>query len=543
MSEPSFVCVAALALAVLSSAACDGSSVTGRRPDDAGARDAAPGRIVDSGAGKHDGGGPWLADARTTAPDHADATLAVDASDGSSAVGVSTPDASPPVGTDSGEHDAGVEDPGPSFLRVPGWSVRKRIRPSPLDDVVLEETLESFADASPPPTRVRRLPSASVPERSWSAPADAYISDFCRQPSGAFSVVLVGADRTMTLVRLSADFMPLGSARVRDPGIAGDPHVTTDAGVAELLTNGFALDAARIASVGEDVVATVVSSWNSIIAYRAAFANGAWSEPKRTLVEPPVGLTPFLPIGGSFDTFGALVEWFRSMLDVDENGNAYVVAWANSARIREHSTLFGDGLKPLPGDTSGPLGLDSDMILTKLDRSGARVWSRVIGTPHEDEPYALRARSGVVAVAGRARRVAGFDNTVWDAFVSKVTTSGDVVGTRALPLDASGIFLAVDVLPSGALVLGGSDGWTQNPDGLSVLSFGTKLLLELPTFDGAPVRVPLTAGPRHNELRTLIADSTHVWFGGHEDGPVMHTGDSDPGQIHATGVVGYVAPP
>ena len=26
----------------------------------------------------------------------------------------------------------------------------------------------------------------------------------------------------------------------------------------------------------------------------------------RTLIEPPAGLTPFLPIGGSFDTFGAI---------------------------------------------------------------------------------------------------------------------------------------------------------------------------------------------------------------------------------------------
>jgi hypothetical protein len=71
-----------------------------------------------------------------------------------------------------------------------------------------------------------------------------------------------------------------------------------------------------------------------------------------------------------------------------------------------------------------------------------------------------------------------------------------------------------------------------------VLSFGAKLLAVLPAIDGTLVRLPLPAGPRHNEIRTLIGGSDRVWFGGHEDGPVMHTGDSDPSQIHATGVLG-----
>src|SRR6185436_18202210 len=102
-----------------------------------------------------------------------------------------------------------------------------------------------------------------------------------------------------------------------------------------------------------------------------------------------------------------------------------------------------------------------------------------------------------------ARRFPGFDNTTWDAFVAVIENDGVVLGPRALPFEASGIFLAVDVLPNGGLVLGGSDGWSQNPEGLSVLAFGTKLLIELPSWDGEPRRLPLTAGPRHNEIRTV----------------------------------------
>jgi hypothetical protein len=103
-------------------------------------------------------------------------------------------------------------------------------------------------------------------------------------------------------------------------------------------------------------------------------------------------------------------------------------------------------------------------------------------------------------------------------------------------------FLAVDALPSGGWVLAGSDGWSQNPDGLSVLSNGTKLLATLPTIGGPLTRLPLLAGPRHNELRTVLADAGLLWLGGHEDGPVMHTGDLDRSLITATGVLGFVRP-
>jgi len=66
------------------------------------------------------------------------------------------------------------------------------------------------------------------------------------------------------------------------------------------------------------------------------------------------------------------------------------------------------------------------------------------------------------------------------------------------------------------------------------------LLLELQTADADPVRIPLQAGPRHNELRSVLASDAHRWFAGHEDGPIMHTGDGDLSQIHATGVLGFV---
>jgi hypothetical protein len=428
---------------------------------------------------------------------------------------------------------------GPPVDHVPNWSVRKRLRPA-LGDVTLEEVLTGFADPSPGATRIRRIGTGTAPEKIWVNPAETYISDFCTHPSGAFSAVLVATDRTVSVARLDADLNLLAMSQIHDPSVAHDPNLF-DAGPPDLLATGFPWDAARIGAVDGNVLVAVFSTSNAVIAYRRAFANGAWGDSERTLVEPPVGITPFLPTGGSFDTFGAIVDSFRPLLDVDEAGNAYVAVWASPIRIRAHVGVFHDGLSRLPVDPNAPGDSASDILLTKLDRGGVRQWSRVVGTEHEDEPYALRARGGAVAVVGRARRFPGFDNTFWDALISVTRADGTPVGTRAIPLEASSIALAVDALPGGGWVVGGSDGWSQNPDGLSVLTFGTKLLLEIGSFDaGLPVRLPLPAGPRHNEVRTLVADGGRIWYGGHEDGPVMHTGDGDPSLIRATGVLGSV---
>ncbi len=499
-------------------------------------------------------GSPVLARAEGHEPGDS-STASPDSSTGGGSGAPDAPDEVTTVAADASERDAGASDGTAAtagdaacgaadgeacveLTRVPGWSVRKRIGSS-AGDVLLEEVLFGLA-SEPGASRLRIPAGASTPERSWVAPSGSYISDFCRHPSGALSAVTIAQDRTVSMVRLEADLTFLSEATIHDSAIAQDPHVT-DAGALDLLANGLAPDAARIADVGEDVVVAVFSSWYSVIAYRASFVD-VWSTPQRTLIEPPVGLTPFLPIGGSYDTFGAIVAWFRPLLATDETGNAYVAVWAGQGRVRLHDQAFHDGL-PFPSTDSGiPLQADSDILLTKMDTSGARAWSRVVGSVNEDEPYAIAARGGQVAVVGRSRRAPGEDNTFWDAFVSVSSQTGDLVGSRTIAFDASSILLSVDALPDGGWVLGGSDGWSQNPSGLSVLTYGAKLLFELPSFDETPVRVALPAGPRHNEIRTVSGDRGSIWFGGHEDGPVMHTGDSDPSLIRATGVFGLVVP-
>ncbi|HEY3253937.1 MAG TPA: hypothetical protein VGJ91_08325 [Polyangiaceae bacterium] len=432
---------------------------------------------------------------------------------------------------------AGSEQSGVTF--VPGFSERKWLRSTHGGDLVLEEALTGFASLTPPRTRVRRLTRQLGTEAEWSAADDQYISDFCEHPSGELSLVLRSSSFVFSLVRLDSALHLLEAKAIHDPAVATDPHAA-EAGVTDLMANGLLNDAARIGALGEVAFAVTVSSLNSVIGYRTAFTAGTWAEPQRTLIEPPVALAPFLPIGGSFDTFGAIGEWFRVPLDIDEDGNAYVAVWAHPKRTREHVLLFQDGLTPLPADPGLPNAGDSDVLLTKLGPSGERVWTRVVGSEHEDEPYAIRAHAGLVAVVGRSRRFPGFDNTAWDALLSVTTAAGDRTNTVTLALQASSILLGVDARPSGGFVVAGSDGWSQNPDGLSILSNGQKLLLELPALADPPIRVDLAPGPRHNELHGVIATTDGIAFSGHEDGPLTHSGDADATEIHATGVLGFV---
>jgi hypothetical protein len=404
-------------------------------------------------------------------------------------------------------------------------------------DVALEEQLASFTVAEQGASRIRRVDAPST--APWNAPAGLFIEDAALHPSGAVTAVLIDASFNVWLARLSPTLVLLDLQQLHDPDIVHDPFPDGGFGVSpptEITANSLPKDSVRTAPDGEEAVVVVMTPLDSVLLYRLAFSTH-WESPRRALVLPVTPHLPFLPIGGTFDTFGAMWSSFRALVDVDGNGNAYVAFWANPRVIQFHSTFAGDGLHKV---STNPFSQDSDVLLEKLDRAGSMLWARVVGTENEDEPYAVRAAHGEVAVVGRSRRVPGDDNTFWDAFLSVSADDGTSRGTTAFQLDASSIFLAVDGIPDGGWLAGGSEGWSQNPGGLSILSFGTKLLTELSTPDAGPVRIPLPAGPRHNEIRSVLADSSHRWFGGHEDGPIMHTGDGDLSQIHATGVVGVV---
>ncbi len=428
-------------------------------------------------------------------------------------------------------------DPGPEFQRTEGWSVRRRMRSPSGNDVTLEEQLTSFA-VGPGASRIRRIDAPDV--LPWTAPAGLFIEDAALHRSGAVSAVLVDGDFGIWMARLSPRLELLDLQRLSDPDIAHDPFPVGETGTpppTDVTANGLPRDSVQVAPDGEEAVLAVVTPLDSVLLYRLAFTT-RWESPRRALVLPVSPHAAFLPIGGSFDTFGAMWSSYRTLVDVDADGNAYLAFWVFPKMIQQHDAFVGDGLRPI---SANRFSRDSDVLLEKFDRAGHRLWSRVIGTENEDEPYSVRAVDGAVAVVGRSRRVPGEDNTFWDAFISVSSADGTLRGSRTFQLEASSILLSVAGLPGGGWLAGGSEGWSQNPEGLSIFGFGSKLLLELPSLDAEPVRIPLPAGPRHNEIRSVLADSGRGrWFAGHEDGPVMHTGDADPSAIHATGVLGFI---
>jgi hypothetical protein len=442
--------------------------------------------------------------------------------------------------------------PGAPMLVTPGRSVaRVAVDPAhPTRVVMLEETVAGFERYAPGPSRVRAVDQPALPrgqapvvdrvtsiEAIWEPPAPARIADIAVHPSGEVTVALVDDDRRITLVRLGADLIPTATTPLVDPEIVNDPPLGSTAFV-ELLANGFTGASVRLAAAGEDAVVAVFTGFNSLIAYRLAIAGGAFTTSWRSLVEPASGAEPFLPIGGSFDTFGAIVAWFHPSLAVDRSGNAYLAVWAGESRIRAHNVLLGGTLSRL---FTGFGNNDSDVLLTKLDGAGQHQWVTVVGARYEDEPYALAANDDEVVIVGRSRRNPGFDNSQWDPWLAAVDGAGHTLVSRTLPFNNLGILLAADLDDGGRIVAGGSDGWSQNPEGLSILSDGTKLLFTLADLRAEPVRIALEAGPRHNEIRSVAVAADGLWFAGHQDGPLTHSGDGDPSQIHATGVAGTVA--
>jgi hypothetical protein len=428
--------------------------------------------------------------------------------------------------------DAAVAPSWP-LLETPGFSAA-RLAVAPARVLILEERLTGFDVPAPGPRRVRAIDRSSFAERSWAPDATSRIADIALHASGKLSLAVVDESHAIAIVTLDEELRPVSDTSLVDPQAALDPIAGGPAD-ADLRASTATADSVRIATVGEDVAVTVFTSRNSVVAYRLHLVDGVWATTWRALVEPAVGLTPFLPIGGSFDTFGAIVAWYRPALATDSHGDSYVAVWMGQRRFEAHGLVFGDGLQPVGSEAGFD---DSDVVVTKIDPSGARLWSRAIGTAHEDEPYALAAEDERVVVVGRTRREPGFDNTQWNPWLAIVTADGKGAVNRTLAFDPSAILLAV-APDRDRIVVAGSDGWSQNPDGLSVFTFGHKLAAMVDGAGGS-VRLPLPPGPRQNEIRSVLVTSEGIWFAGHEDGPLTHSGDGDPAEIRATGVVGLV---
>lgn len=391
------------------------------------------------------------------------------------------------------------------------------------------------------PRRIVRQVAGSANEVLWEPADPDRLTAAVHHGQERWSAVGVDGERRPFLVRGEGRTV---RARIvlDDPELAADPRSFLGSSAPDALRVGLlSEDSVRIGGSSEDLVVSLMTEHNAVLAYRLRWDGVGWQRGARTLVTPAVSVTPYLPDGASYDNFDAVVSPFHARLAVAPEGHAFVAVMLDSARMKQHNKIFGTQLSPLRRN-GDPLYRPSDVLLTRIESDGSRTFAQLVGTPDvDDEIYAVAAGpAGSSAVVGRARRESGRDNTEWNVTVT--TLDGEGRTTAAVLYDAadSGIGQSAAFGADGALWVGGSEGWMQNPSGISLSQDGRPFLLRLEARAGGPASLssrsallPRTSG--HAELRALSVAGDTLWMGGLERAPLTHTGDADRSKIRADG--------
>ncbi|MFO0560932.1 MAG: hypothetical protein U0269_23135 [Polyangiales bacterium] len=428
--------------------------------------------------------------------------------------------------------------------RISGRAVIAWIRAHPAEPWWIEEELAPIpyreGDREVGPRAIVRAngegPSAVV----FRAEGAERLAWAVAHPSGEWTAAVVDGIGAVSLVRGRAD----GSVRARvaadDPLFAADPLASfVDAAGpprAAPIAPGRAQDSVRLAVDGEDALLTLTTYWGSVLAYRWRFVDGAFVRSTRTLLVPAGPLPVFIPDTASYDVFDAITSPWSTYPCVAPDGSAYVAVWIDQNRVRAINAAWSSTLSLLRRDptlTERP----SDILVTRILADGTRSRSLVVGTADvDDEPFAIACSAdGRVAIGGRHRREPGRDNTEFHGFVALVDGEGATFAPLSFDGDALTIVQAVAFDRGGAVLFGGSEGWTQNPVGVSVGSPGRPFLAR---WDGrgAPERSSVVPTRGHSELRAIATSPrSSVALGGIEDGPLSHSYDADRSALRGDG--------
>ena len=244
---------------------------------------------------------------------------------------------------------------------------------------------------------------------------------------------------------------------------------------------------------------------------------GGFAPLTTTLVVPPHIIAPTALYGGSYDTFGQLDHHYGVFVAVDASRTGYVAVshqrLENGAMVNAHAKTFGEDLVT---DVDW-----LDAFVTRVDAAGMRLGTTVIGTPEDDQVYALRAGKNGAYAVGRTEHW-NEQGTGFDAFVAHVDGAGK---PTVRSFDVS----------DGSLVVVGTSGYSQNPHGASISEEGQSFARVLRP-DGATATIDVPSGPRHNEARFAVAEPDGALvLGGMSDGPGTHSADGDPALLRASG--------
>ncbi len=369
---------------------------------------------------------------------------------------------------------------------------------------------------SPPPRENESVP-ADIP--AWT------LVDFTLHGSGEISTVLAN-DRELRLLRLDLSGKVLREFAFADSLVATDPYMGGEFNWttfnASMVSRGTR-DAVRVSAIGEDMVVALRSGRGTVLAYRFNYsAAHGFLQQWRTVVEPGVGIG-FLGItSGTFDPFGSLENHWKVFLDTDVAGRIAIAVSPRLTGIAEgHTQYFGEVVDP---------DLWCGALVTRLSPNGQRLGTAILATEKKmSELHGLRWIGETVALTGRIKQ----DGGNWDAYISLVgQDSNKPVTYQVADVEQGDIFFDVASLSNGQLVVAGAAGYTQNPSGGSISEAATPLLAVLDKEGKVQQRIPVPAGPRHNQLRSLAPWKGNWLIGGLQNGPGTHSADAGNGYVN-----------
>jgi hypothetical protein len=389
-------------------------------------------------------------------------------------------------------------------------SAALKARPAPDGDlVVLTERLQGQYFVTRPQRSLVWLTPAGELRRRDAPPAGWLLLDFALHPSGDVTEVLIEDTRlahTFRVVRLRSGQPAVQETLPTAPRRDAPPEVGT-------------LDVARVMPAEEDTLLMYRTADAAVHAARLPAAGGgpAWD----AQVEPGVDLLALGIAGGGFDNFGQGDRAYALMGDVTPAGEVYVAVPGNAQSLAAHAAAFGDGLA-----AAAPLDayVCQVTLVTKLDASGRRLWSTLIDARHRrDELHGLRAAGQRVWLFGRADMQPVPD--AWDGLLVRLdAATGAIEEARTLDIDGGDVFFDAVPTGDGRLLLAGATSYEENPWGVSISETRAPLAAVL-SADGATLtRLPLSAGPRGNEARSVcLLDGSTLLVAGMQNAPGTHS--------------------
>lgn len=391
-----------------------------------------------------------------------------------------------------------------------------------------EQLTSIFEDG--PRRSLMLVKGSGEPQQPYTTPAGWSLVDFAMHPSGDLSIVLT-TSREVRLVRLDHNGAVRSDQTLVDSAAATDPFFNYEGGLKddESLQPALMHDAARLAPLGESLLLVLRTGRNAIVAYRLDLnVDSTYRRAWRTLVEPGATIFGEGITSGTFDAFGQLQNHLRVFADVDAAGVlaiGLVDAPMQNFTFRAHVDYFNE-----------PIAASTGILLTRVEtEDGLRLGSTVIDTRRRAELHGLRASSHGFALVGRVLSEVRPDGTGWDAFAASVAQDGNLDSYNTVDVDRGDVLFDIAQLPSGRYLALGTTGYVQNPAGASISESAQPLLVLLGS-DGSLVQsLSFPAGPRHNQLTTVVRFDGGWLLGGMINGPGTHSGDTDRALLVADG--------